>query len=202
MHKSHTHKYDPKKDKQNINYDEYMKLKEKEDKEDFENIHDFKFLFYYIPEEITKSILEIRLSLLVKLVSIFYAYRALKSLHEEITYNTIQKKSINSLNFIFNSICIFTSILLYFSMYKKSFNFMRFGYYVYMFHFFYKLFETILYLNNKLTHKKYNINSIIGIILGLSTSSIINLISTWIIFSYMVYIYNINNKKNKNVQNI
>ena len=199
MHKSHTHKYDPKKDKQNINYDEYMKLKEKEDKEDFENIHDFKFLFYYIPEEITKSILEIRLSLLVKLVSIFYTYRALKSLHEEITYNTIQKKSINSLNFIFNSICIFTSILLYFSMYKKSFNFMRFCYHVYVFHFFYKLIEAILYLYNRLSHKRYHINAIIGIILGLSTSSVLNLISTWIIFSYMVYIYNINYGK-KNAQ--
>ena len=201
MHKSHTHKYDPKKDKQNINYDEYMKLKEKEDKEDFENIHDFKFMFYYLPEEITKSILGIRLSLVVKLVSIFYAYRALKSLHEEITYNTVQRKGVNTLNFIFNSICIFTSILLYFSIYKKSYNFMKFCYYVYVVHFFYKLFETIFYLYIKLTRKRYNINAIIGIILGLSTSSVLNLISTWIIFSYMAYIYNITHK-NKNVQKL
>ena len=192
MHKSHNHKYEPKKDKLNINYDEYKKIQEKENKKDFENTHDFKFMFYYIPEEITKNIMGIRLSLLIKLVSIFYAYRALKSLREEIAYNTIQKKGINVLNFIFNSICIFTSILLYFSMYKKSFNFMRFSYYVYLFHFFYKLIETILYLYNKLSHKRYHINAIIGIILGLSTSSVLNLISTWIIFSYMVYIYNIN----------
>ena len=201
MHKSHSHKYDPKKDRQNINYDEFKKLKEKEEKEDFENIHDFKFMFYYLPEEITKSIIGIRLSLLVKFVSIFYAYRALKSLHEEITYNTVQRHHINTLNFIFNSICIFTSILLYFSMYKKSYNFMKFSYYVYVVHFLYKLFETVIYLFSKLTHKRYNINSIIGIILGLSTSSVLNLISTWIIFSYMVYIYNINNK-NKNSQKI
>ena len=79
-------------------------------------------------------------------------------------------------------------------MYKKSFNFMRICYYVYVIHFFYKLIETILYLYNKLTLKRYHINAIIGIILGLSSSSVINLISTWVIFSYMVYIYNINNK--------
>ena len=164
-------------------------------KEDFENIHDFKFMFYYIPEEVTRSIIGIRLALIVKFVSIYYAYRALKSLREDINYSRIQEENINALNFLFNSVCIFTSILLYFSMYKKSFNFMRFGYYVYLVHFFYKLCETILYLNNKLAHKKYSINSIIGIILGLSTSSIINLISTWLIFSYMVYIYNVNNKK-------
>ena len=201
MHKSHNHKYEPKKDKLNMNYDEFKKKQEKENKKDFENIHDFKFIFYYLPEEITKHIMGIRLSLLVKLVSIFYAYRALKSLHEEITYNTIQKKGINTLNFIFNSVCIFTSLLLYFSMYKKSFNFMRFCYYVYVFHFFYKLIETILYLYNRLSHKRYHINAIIGIILGLSISSVLNLISTWIIFSYMVYIYNISYEK-KNVHNL
>ena len=196
MHRSHYHKYDPKKDKLNINYDEYLKSKEKEEKEDFENIHDFKFMFYYIPEEVTKSIIGIRLSLIVKIVSIMYAYRALKSLQEEITINTMQKKGINNINFIFNCVCIFTSILLYFSMYKKSYNFMRFCYYVYVAHFFYKLFETIIYLYTKLTLKRYNMNAIIGIILGLSTSSVINLISTWLIFSYMVYMYNIDKKKN------
>ena len=196
MHRSHYHKYDPKKDKLNINYDEYLKSKEKEEKEDFENIHDFKFMFYYIPEEVTKSIIGIRLSLIVKIVSIIYAYRALKSLQEEITINTIQKKGISNINFIFNCVCIFTSILLYFSMYKKSYNFMKFCYYVYVAHFFYKLFETIIYLYTKLTLKRYNMNAIIGIILGLSTSSVINLISTWIIFSYMVYMYNIDKKKN------
>ena len=201
MRKSHNHKYEPKKDKLNMNYDEFKKIQEKENKKDFENVHDFKFIFYYIPEEITKNIMGIRLNLLVKLVSIYYSYRALKSLHEEITYNTIQKKGINTLNFIFNSVCIFTSLLLYFSMYKKSFNFMRFCYYVYVFHFFYKLLETILYLYNRLSHKRYHINAIIGIILGLSTSSVLNLISTWIIFSYMVYIYNISYEK-KNEHNL
>ena len=46
-------------------------------------------MFYYIPEEITKSIIGIRLSLITKIISIFYAYRALKTLNEEIVYNTI-----------------------------------------------------------------------------------------------------------------
>ena len=194
MNKSHYHKYNPKKDKLNIKYDDYVKIKEKEDKEDYGNINDFKFMFYYILEEITESIIGIRLSLITKIISIYYAYRALKTLHEEIVYNTIQKKGISNINCIFNCICIFTSILLYFSMYKKSYNFMRVCYYVYVIHFCYKLIETILYLYNKLTLKRYHINAIIGIILGLSSSSVINLISTWVIFSYMVYIYNINNK--------
>ena len=91
MNKSHYYKYNPKKDKLNIKYDNYLKIKQKEDKEDYENIHDFKFMFYYIPEEITKSIIGIRLSLITKIISIFYAYRALKTLHEEIVYNIIKK---------------------------------------------------------------------------------------------------------------
>ena len=194
MHKNHNYKYDPKKDKLNLNYDDYKKMKAKEDKEDYENVHDFKFMFYYIPEEITKSIIGIRLSLLVKFISIIYAYRALRSLQEQLNFNNLKNNGVNNLYFFFNALCIFTSILLYFSMYKKSFNFMRFCYYVYVIHFFYKLFETCTYLYTKLSHKRYNINAVIGIILGLSTSSVINLISTWLIFSYMVYIYNIEHK--------
>ena len=177
-----------------MKYEDYLKIKQKEDKEDYENIHDFKFMFYYIPEEVTKSIIGIRLSLIAKFISIFYAYLALKTLHEEIAFSTIENKGVNNINCIFKCVCIFRPILLYFSMYKKSFNFMTICYYVYVIHFFYKLIETILYLYNKLTLKRYHINAIIGIILGLSTSSVVNLISTWIIFSYMVYIYNINNK--------
>ena len=194
MHKSHYHKYDPKKDKLNINYDDYKKMKAQEDKKDYENIHDFKFMFYYMPEEITKSIIGIRLSFLVKFISIIYAYRALKSLQQQIAYSNIKENGLNHIYLFFNALCIFTSILLYFSMYKKSFNFMRFCYYVYVIHFFYKLCETCTYLYTKLSHKRYNLNAVIGIILGLSTSSVINLISTWIIFSYMVYIYNIYHK--------
>ena len=195
MHKHHHEfQYDPAKDKLNINYDEYKKMKEKEDKKDYENIHDFKFFFYYIPESITKSVLGIRLSLIVKIISLIYAYRSLVSLRNQVVLLSIEN-SINYINFILNCLCIFTSILLYFSMYKKSYNFMRICYYVYIFHFFYKFCETCHYLYYKLSRQRYNINSLIGIILGLSTSSVVNLISTWIIFSYMVYIYNINEMK-------
>lgn len=194
MKKSHYHKYDPTRDKLNINYEEYKKIKEQEDLKDYENIHDFKFFLYYIPESITKSVLGIRLSLIVKIISLIYAYRSLKSLRNQIALLSIEK-NINYINFILNALCIFTSILLYFSMYKKSYNFMRFSYYVYVFHFFYKLVETCIYLFYKLSRKRYNIYSFMGIILGLSTSSVVNLISTWIIFSYMVYIYNINEEK-------
>ena len=196
MRKSHYHKYDPAKDKLNINYEEYKKQKEQEVLKDYENVHDFKFLFYYIPESITKSIIGIRLSLIVKIISLIYAYRSLVSLRDQIILLSIEK-SLNYLNFILNALCIFTSILLYFSLYKKSFNFMRLSYYVYLFHFVYKFVESCFYLYYKLSKKRYNIYSLLGIILGLSTSSVINLISTWIIFSHMVYIYNINKEKDK-----
>ena len=196
MNKTHTHKtkYDPKKDKLNINYDEYKRKKKKEDSKDFENKHDFKFMFYYVPEEITNTFLGVKLNLLVKFVSIYYAYRALKSLHEQIEMLAYNQKNLNILNIAFNAVCIFTSIMLYFSMYKKSYSFMCFGYYVYLAHFFIKLLESFFYIFEKLSLKRSNIKIIIGIILGLSTSSVLNLCSTWIIFSYMVYIYNINYK--------
>ena len=199
MTKNQLYKYDPKEDKLNLNYDEYKKMKEKEEMRDYENKYDFKFMFYYIPEQITKTIFGFRLNLVVKIISLIYSYRSLVSLRDQVVLLSI-KNSINYINFVLNSMCIFTSILLYLSIYKKSYNFMLLSYYVYVFHFFYKLFESCHYLFYKLSSKKrYNINSLIGIILGLSTSSVINLISTWIIFSYMVYIYNINEKnKEKN----
>ena len=184
MTKEHQHKYNPKEDKLNLNYDEYKSMQEKEETKDYENKYDFKFMFYYIPELITKSLLGFKLNLVVKIISLIYSYRSLVSLRDQVLLLSIEH-SINYINFALNSICIFTSILLYFSMYKKSYNFMVFSYYVYVLHFFYKLSKK----------KIYNINSLIGTILGLSTSSVINLISTWIIFSYMVYIYNINKEK-------
>ena len=195
MTKEHQHKYNPKEDKLNLNYDEYKSMQEKEEMKDYENKYDFKFMFYYIPELITKRILGFKLNLVVKIISLIYSYRSLVSLRDQVLLLSIEH-SINYINFALNSICIFTSILLYFSMYKKSYNFMVFSYYVYVLHFFYKFFESCHYLFYKLSTKKiYNINSLIGTILGLSTSSVINLISTWIIFSYMVYIYNINKEK-------
>lgn len=193
--KSSNYKYDPKKDRLNINYDDYKKSKLQESTIDYENKYDFKFMFYYIPEEITHSILGVKLSLIVKFISIIYAYRALRSLHDQIENFTIMKNNMNLINLAFNTLCIFTSILLYFSMYKKSYSFMKLCYYVYVAHFFYKLIETFVYIFDKLSRKKYHINAVIGIILGLSTSSVLNLCSTWIIFSYMVYLYNITKDK-------
>ncbi len=136
--------------------------------------------------------------MLVKFVSIIYAYRALKSLHEHIEIFNYGKADLSLVNIVFNGLCIFTSIMLYFSMYKKSYSFMCFGYYVYLFHAFVKMYETLIYIFEKLSQRKANINVIIGVILGLSTSSVLNICSTWIIFSYMVYIYNICHKEQKN----
>ena len=189
-------KYDPKKDKLNINYEQYQKMKELEENKNFQNTNDFKFMFSYIPEEVTKSVLGIRLSLIVEIVSLIYSYSSMLSLREQIAILS-REDYINYINFILNALSVFTSIFLYFSMLKKSYSFVRLCYYVYVFHFHYKLIETIIYLFSNLSRKKYKIKSIIAIILGLSGSSIINFISTWLIFCYMVYIYNINNKKKK-----
>ena len=197
MTKNRQYKYNPKEDKLNLNYDEYKKMKEEEEMIDYENKYDFKFMFYYIPESITKSVIGFKLHFVVKIISLIYSYRSLLSFRNQVVLLSIEK-SINYINFVLNLMCIFTSILLYFSMYKKSYNFMLLSYYVYVFHFFYKFLESAHYLYYKLSSKKiYNINSLIGTILGLSTSSVINLISTWIIFSYMVYIYNVNEKNKK-----
>lgn len=191
MSKSSTSTYDPKKDRMNICYDDYKKQKEIDDKKDYINYHDFKFFFNYIPEEVTKSVLGLKLSLIVKFISIIYAYRGLKALHEQIEIFNITKGNLNYINLLFNVLCIFTSLMLYFSLYKKSYSFMKFCYYVYLTHFFYKLLDTFTFFFMKLSHKRYHLNAFIGIILGLSTSSVLNLISTWFIFSYMVYLYNI-----------
>ena len=187
-------KYDPKKDKLNISYEQYQKMKELEENKNFQNTNDFKFMFSYIPEEVTKSVLGIRLSLIVKIVSLIYSYSSMLSLREQIAILS-REDYINYINFILNALSVFTSIFLYFSMLKKSYSFVRLCYYVYVFHFHYKLIETIIYLFSNLSRKKYKIKSIIAIILGLSGSSIINFISTWLIFCYMVYIYNINEDK-------
>ena len=187
-------KYDPKKDKLNINYEQYQKMKELEENKNFQNTNDFKFMFSYIQEEVTKSVLGIRLSLIVKIVSLIYSYSSMLSLREQIAILS-REDYINYINFILNALSVFTSIFLYFSMLKKSYSFVRLCYYVYVFHFHYKLIETIIYLFSNLSRKKYKIKTIIAIILGLSGSSIINFISTWLIFCYMVYIYNINNKE-------
>ena len=146
-------KYDPKKDKLNINYEQYQKMKELEENKNFQNTNDFKFMFSYIPEEVTKSVLGIRLSLIVKIVSLIYSYSSMLSLREQIAILS-REDYINYINFILNALSVFTSIFLYFSMLKKSYSFVRLCYYVYVFHFHYKLIETIIYLFSNLSRKK------------------------------------------------
>ena len=96
MSKNQDVKYDPKKDKLNINYDEFKKMKKKEESKDYLNVHDFKFFFYYIPESITQSVLGIRLGLIVKIMSLVYAYRSMVSLRNQIVLLTVEK----SINYI------------------------------------------------------------------------------------------------------
>ena len=164
------------------------------DKEDYENTHKLKFVFYFEPKEVTRSIFSIKLSFLVKLISIIYAYRAMKSLHDEIQMYFFINGNINYLTCIFNTICICTSIMIYLSMQKESSKFMNIGYYVYLFHYLIKLFDVFVHIIQMITHKR-KISSICGAVLGLGMSSVVNFISSWIMFSQWVYSYNISHKE-------
>jgi hypothetical protein len=93
-------------------------------------------------------------------------------------------------NLIINYICVFTSILLYISIYKFSRVVTTIAYYVYFFHFGYKLYMSGKILLNDIQKHNYPINALIGIILGLTVGSIINCFSTWIVFSHMVFTFN------------
>lgn len=173
---------------------EEFRCEKHKDKEDFENNDKLKFIFFFEPKEVTQSIFNIKLSFLVKIVAVIYAYRASKSFHKEIQMYIMGYSEINKINLILNGICIFASILIYFSMQKKNINFINFGYYVYLFHYFIKLFETFIYVLKILTSKN-KISAIFGSILGLGISSIANFLSTWIMFSQKVYCHNINKKE-------
>lgn len=164
------------------------------DKEDYENNHKLKFVFCFVPKEVTRSIFSIKLSFLVKLISIIYAYRAMKSLHDEIQAYFFINGHIHYLTCIFNAICVCTSIMIYLSMQNESSRFMSIGYYVYLFHYLIKLFDVFVHIIQMITHKR-KIASIFGAVLGLGMSSVVNFISTWIMFSQWVYSYNISYKE-------
>ena len=149
----------------------------------------FKFLFFYTPKKIFQDSLGFSLTFYVRLICIIYALRA------STIYNQIKNHHfLINYNFIINCICIFTSFFLYISLYKHSRKISTFAYYIYLIHFFLKLFTSAKMLLSNLQKYHYTKQALIGIILGLSTGSCINFCSTWIIFSYMIFTYNIKNK--------
>ena len=149
----------------------------------------FKFLFFYTPKKIFQDSIGFSLTFYVRLICIIYALRA------STIYNQIKNSHILiDYNFIINCICIFTSFFLYISLYKHSRKISTFAYYIYLIHFFLKLFTSAKMLLSNLQKYHYTKQALIGTILGLSTGSSINFCSTWIIFSYMIFTYNIKNK--------
>lgn len=151
----------------------------------FLNPFKFKFLFLFKPYKIYKESIGLSLKIMIRMVSIIYALRAISS-----SYNHIYFESKIDYNLIINFICIITSFLLYLSLFKLSRTITTIAYYIFLFHLGFKIFISgkILIIDVQTHH--YPINAFIGIILGLSSGSLINLYCTWIVFSYMVYTFN------------
>ena len=150
----------------------------------------FKFLFFYTPKKIFQDSIGFSLTFYVRLICIIYALRA-STIYNQIKYHPNQI----DYNFIINCICILTSFSLYISLFKHSRKISTFAYYIYLIHFLLKLFTSARMFLYNLQKYHYTKQALIGTILGLSTGSSINFCSTWIIFSYMVFTYNIKNKK-------
>ena len=165
----------------------YQKSKSEtnEDNSLFINIDDFKFLFFIKKEVVLDKFMNLSLNFLVKAVALIYSFRSLAVLNESIKYG--EKIDFNCL---FNFICIIISILLYISIFIKSYFISFISYYIYFLHFLIKFIMSIILLNENTKKHKYPLNALIGIILGLSVGTTLNIISTYIVFSHMVYNYN------------
>lgn len=175
------------------NNNKNTKINSSEKKEEdplYLNNFKFKFLFCYTPKKIFQDSLNFSLTFYVRLICIIYALRS-STIFNQIKYHQYHI----DYNFIINCICIFTSFFLYLSIFKHSRKISTFAYYIYLIHFLLKLYTSSKMFLYNLERYHYTKQALIGTILGLSTGSCINLCSTWIIFSYMVFTYNIKNKK-------
>ena len=166
--------------------EEIEKKKKEENDRLYKNPFQFKFLFVINPEKIYQESLGLSLKFLLRLITIIYALRALSSSYEQLKYNQTEL----DYNLIINYICIFTSILLYLSIYKYSRTISTISYYIFVFHLGFKIYMSIKILIIDIQTHNYPLNAFIGILLGLLTGSLINFFSTWIVFSHMVFTYN------------
>ena len=166
--------------------EQIAKKKKEENDRLYKNPFQFKFLFVISPNTIYQESIGLSLKFLLRLISIIYALRALSSSYEQIKYNPNEF----DYNLIINYICIFTSVFLYLSIYKYSRTISTIAYYIFVFHLGLKIYMSIKILIIDVQTHNYPLNAFIGIILGLLTGSLINLFSTWIVFSHMVFTYN------------
>ena len=166
----------------------YHHNKKEEEVEDplFVNYEDFRFLFLIKKNSVLEKFMNLSLKFFVKVVAFIYAFRSMAALNESIKYKT----EVIDFNFIFNFICIITSLLLYISIYIKSYFISYISYYIYFLHFLIKFIMSIKLLNQNTKKHKYPIDALIGIILGLSVGTTLNILSTYVVFSHMVYNYN------------
>ena len=166
--------------------EEIEKKKKEENDRLYKNPFQFKFLFVINPNNIYQESIGLSLKFLLRLITIIYALRALSSSYEQLKYNQTEL----DYNLIINYICIFTSILLYLSIYKYSRTISTISYYIFVFHLGFKIYMSIKILIIDIQTHNYPLNAFIGILLGLLTGSLINFFSTWIVFSHMVFTYN------------
>lgn len=172
-----------------------MSTKKKDDIELYKNSHRFKFVFLITPDSVTKSHFGLSLVFLLKVIAIIYSFRALTT-----TFHSFSNPNLkmDNIDLFFNYLCIVTALLQYIAIYTKSYIISYSIYLVYFSHFLLKAWMSSFILYKKLTLGKMMFNTFLGVSLGLSFGTLINLISTWIIFSYFVYCYNYNHlNKNK-----
>ena len=171
-----------------------MSTKKQDDIELYNNSHRLKFAFLITPNSVTKSHFGLSLTFLVKVIAIIYSFRAITT-----TFHSFSnpKLKMDNIDLFFNYLCIITAILQYISIYTKSYIISYSVYLVYFSHFLIKAGMSSFILYKKLTLGKILFNTFLGISLGLSFGTLMNLLSTWIIFSYFVFCYNYNINKIK-----
>ena len=169
-------------------------MKNKEEYELYKNTYNFRFLFLgKSPKGVLISLFGISLPTLNTIVALIYGLRAIPPI---LQFFSAPSKPIQ-LYLIVNICCLITSIFQLISIKTKLYKYTRSTYLVHGVHFIGKVLSSILLLTNKLNTAK-TISALIGMGLGLMVGSTINFISVYIVYSYMVYCYNLEMKsKNK-----
>ena len=164
------------------------KCNPKEDEALYNNTDNKRFLFLVAPSSVTKSYFGLSLSFYVKAIAMIYAFRAFTTVRQ--FYSTQQNHSTTDL--VFNYICIITAILQYISIYTHNYLISYSVYLVYLCHFVTKAVLSAHVIYVKLKAKRMMFNTFFGVSLGLTFGTLINLLSTWVLFSFAVYCYNYN----------
>lgn len=170
-----------------INKNSSIQQTVKEDLSLFINKPNYNFFFIIKPRKVLHSFLGLSLSFIARFLAIIYAFRSFQGIAQY--FNSSINQSI--LNLALNAISIITFFLLYMSIYLKNCTAAVWVYYSYFLHFIIKLLMSCNLLIQRIMIGKYLFNVIVGAGIGLFVGSFINLMSAWIMFSFMVYSYNV-----------